>query len=141
MKFYIEIEEMRSTVVEIEAETSEEAIHKAEKAYSEDEICLNSVDYIDDGTCFYEETEKWARCIEKGYKAHFQKINGEKKTDIKEHKVDACPVCGANIVPKDGEDNGYGELYLHWECKECGCKGKAIIDTHNQNAFLFHELD
>ena len=74
MKFYIAVEEIRSTVVEVEAENADEAILKAERAYSEDEICLNDVDYIDDGTCFYDETDKWESCIEDGYVTHFQKI-------------------------------------------------------------------
>ena len=74
MKFYIVVEEMRSTVVEVEAESVDEALRKTETAYSEDEICLNDVDYIDDGTCFYDETDKWAPCIEGGYATNFQKI-------------------------------------------------------------------
>ena len=74
MKFYIAVEEMRSTVVEVDAETVDEALSKVEEAYSEDEVCLNSVDYIDDGTCFYDETDKWKPCIEAGYATHFQKI-------------------------------------------------------------------
>lgn len=72
MKFYIAVEEMRSTVVEVEAENSEEAIQKAEKAYSEDKVCLNSVDYIDDGTCFYDETDRWKKCVNG---TDFQKIS------------------------------------------------------------------
>lgn len=75
MKFYIAVEEMRSTVVEVEAENSEEAKQKAEKAYSEDKICLNNVDYIDDGTCFYDETKVWKGAIDNGYDADFQKIS------------------------------------------------------------------
>ena len=74
MKFYIAVEEMRSTVVEVEAENSEEAKQKAEKAYSEDKICLNNVDYIDDGTCFYDETDKYKPCVDSGLCADFQKI-------------------------------------------------------------------
>lgn len=74
MKYYIAIEEMRSTVIEVEADNEEEAIFKVECAYSKDEICLNSNDYIDDGTCFYNETENWNEAIEQGYEAHFQKI-------------------------------------------------------------------
>ena len=74
MKFYIAVEEMRSTVVEVEAENVDEAISKVEEAYSEDEICLNSVDYIDDGTCFYDETDRWKEGIELGYAVDFQKI-------------------------------------------------------------------
>ena len=73
MKFYIAVEEMRSTVIEVEAENSEEAKQKVEKAYSEDEICLNDVDYIDDGTCFYDETDKWKKIVEE-CGADFQKI-------------------------------------------------------------------
>lgn len=74
MKFYIAVEEMRSTVIEVEAENVDEAILKVENAYAEDEVCLNSVDYIDDGTCFYDETDKWKPCIENGYEVNFQKI-------------------------------------------------------------------
>lgn len=74
MKFYIEVEETRSTVVEVEAKSVDEALLKAETAYSKDEICLNDVDYIDDGTCFYDETDKWKSCIEGGYATHFQHI-------------------------------------------------------------------
>lgn len=74
MKFYIAIEEMRSTVIEVEASNADEAISKVERAYDEDEICLNSVDYIDDGTCFYDETDKWLPCIDGGYEVRFQKI-------------------------------------------------------------------
>lgn len=74
MKFYIAVEEMRSTVVEVEAENEDEAILKAENAYYEDEICLNDYDYIDDGTIFYDETDRWLPCIEGGYVTHFQHI-------------------------------------------------------------------
>lgn len=74
MKFYISVEEMRSTVVEVEAETSDEAIAKVEEAYSEEEICLDNADYVDDGTCFYDETDKWKPCVEHGYFTNFQKI-------------------------------------------------------------------
>ena len=75
MKFYISVEEMRSTVVEVEAETEAEAIGKVENAYAEDEICLNDVDYIDDGTCFYNETDKWDCAVKAGFTVNFQKIS------------------------------------------------------------------
>lgn len=75
MKFYIAVEETRSTVLEVEAATPEDALQKAEKAYEKDEVCLNHVDYVDDGTCFYEETETWRKCIENGYDHNFQKIS------------------------------------------------------------------
>lgn len=73
-KFYISIEEMRSTVVEVYAKSSKAAIEKVEKAYAEDKICLDNADYIDDGTCFYDETEKWKESIDLGYSTNFQKI-------------------------------------------------------------------
>lgn len=73
MKFYIFVEEVRSTTVEVEAESSEEAIQKAEEAYNDDEICLNDVSYIDDGTCFYDETDTVKEYVEQGY-ADFQKV-------------------------------------------------------------------
>lgn len=77
MKYYIAVEEMRSTVIEIEADSADEAMSKVEKAYNDDVVCLNSTDYIDDGACFRDETNEWKPCIESGYEAHFQKILGE----------------------------------------------------------------
>lgn len=74
MKFYISVEEVRSTVVEVEAESVNDAILKAEEAYSEDEICLNDVNYIHDGTEFRDETADWKQHIEWGYEVNFQKI-------------------------------------------------------------------
>lgn len=59
----------------------------------------------------------------------------------KEQDMNTYPVCGAQIEPKDGEDNGHGELYLYWTCKECNASGKAIIDQQDHNAFVEHEID
>lgn len=67
MKFYITVAETRSTIVEVEAENSEEAIQKAEEAYDDDEICLNDMSYIDDGTCFYDETDAVKEYVEQGF--------------------------------------------------------------------------
>lgn len=72
--FYIAVEEIRSTVVEVEAENQHAAIKKVEKAYSEDIICLNNADYINDGTSFYDETEKLKESVDLGYSTNFQKI-------------------------------------------------------------------
>lgn len=75
MKFYIAVQELRSTVVEVEANNVDEAISKAEKAYYNDDICLDDVGYIDEGSaCFYDETDDWAMCIEDGYGRNFLKI-------------------------------------------------------------------
>lgn len=74
MKFYIAVEEMRSTVIEVEADNKDEAFSKVEEAYSDYIISLNSNDYIDDGTCFYDETDTWSECIKNGYETNFQKI-------------------------------------------------------------------
>lgn len=73
MKFYIEVEEMRSTVVEVEADNAEQAISKVEQAYDDDVICLNGVDYIDDGTEFYDETSRWTEAV-KNKLTNFQRI-------------------------------------------------------------------
>lgn len=73
MKFYIAVEEMRSTVVEVEADSSEQAILKAERAYYDDAICLNDTDYIDDGTEFYDETDRWTEATNKKL-TRFQRI-------------------------------------------------------------------
>ena len=74
MKFYIAVEEMRRTVIEVEADNKYEAIDKVEKAYCDNVICLDNFRYVDDGTCFYDETDEWGKCIESGYEADFQKI-------------------------------------------------------------------
>lgn len=55
--------------------------------------------------------------------------------------METCPICGAEIYPDDGEDNGYGELHLYWKCESCGSSGKAIIDERQDNAFIGHEVD
>lgn len=74
MKFFIAVEETRSTVVEVEANTAEEAISKAEESYCNNDICLDSADYIDDGTCFYDETDRWAEAAEEGL-VHFEQVD------------------------------------------------------------------
>lgn len=65
----------------------------------------------------------------------------EDSEDEAEESMEICPVCGAEIDPNDGEDNGYGELHLYWKCDACGSSGKAIIDQHDDNAFIGHEVD
>lgn len=74
MKYYIAVEEIRSTVVEVDAESESEAMSKIEKAYSEDEICLDEPQYINDDTQFYDETELWMEVIKNGFKKEFQNI-------------------------------------------------------------------
>lgn len=74
MKYYIAVEEVRSKVIEVDAENEDEAIRKVEDAYYENTICLDDVDCINDGTCFYDETNYWMPCIKDGYETHFQKI-------------------------------------------------------------------
>lgn len=75
MKFYIAVEEMRSTVVEVEAESESKAISKVEKAYYNDDICLDDVQYVDEGSAYFrDETDDWTHCIKDGYERHFQKI-------------------------------------------------------------------
>ena len=65
----------------------------------------------------------------------------EEEDGAETQALDACPVCGAYIEPQDGEDNGFGELRLYWTCDECGNTGAAIIDMHNNNKFIEHEVD
>lgn len=58
-----------------------------------------------------------------------------------EEEMERCPECGGEISPEDGEDDGYGELHHYWECEHCGAQGYAKIDTHNDNAFIGHEVE
>lgn len=51
---------------------------------------------------------------------------------------DICPICGAYIEAHDGEENGYGELHLYWKCGVCKTSGKAVVDLHDDNAFIEH---
>lgn len=69
-------------------------------------------------------------------------VLGLATSDCKSEKEDAgiCPVCGGLIDPEDvGDDDGYGELRLHWECESCGAKGKAVHQTEHN--FAYHEIE
>ena len=55
-----------------------------------------------------------------------------------EESFETCPVCGAAIDPRDGEENGYGDLRMYWSCVECGTSGYAEIDMQNGNEFVGH---
>lgn len=66
MKYYIEVEEIRSTVVEIEAASEKEAILKAEAAYYDNTICLDDAKYTNDGTEFSNETKRYKQLVENG---------------------------------------------------------------------------
>lgn len=59
MKFYIAVVETHSTVVEVEADSLEEAKNKTIDAYNEGVICLDGKDYVDD-TDFLDETDAWS---------------------------------------------------------------------------------
>ena len=54
--FYISITETLNKIVEVQAESSEEALRKAEDAYYNEEIVLDSDDFVD--TDFNDETEE-----------------------------------------------------------------------------------
>lgn len=69
MKFYISVVETHSTLVEVEAENSEEAINKTIDACNEGIICLDDEGYTDD-LDFIDETDKWKDSL-----AQFQVIN------------------------------------------------------------------
>ena len=73
MKYYIAVEEKRSTVIEVEADNLSQAIDKVDKAYERNEINLNSDIYTDD-IDFLDETDKWKKAIDDGYKICFEKI-------------------------------------------------------------------
>lgn len=64
-----------------------------------------------------------------------------KELDGQIEELEVCPVCGVDIDPADGQDNGYGELHLYWKCEACGNSGKAIIDQQHENTFVRHEVD
>lgn len=73
MKYYIHVEETRTAVVEVEAGSEEEALEKVESAYNEDEVSLNSADYITD-TDFEDETEIHADMVKRGYPVNYIKL-------------------------------------------------------------------
>ena len=54
--YYISITETLNKIVEVQAESSEEALRKAEDAYYNGEIVLDSEDFVD--TDFNDETEE-----------------------------------------------------------------------------------
>lgn len=61
--------------------------------------------------------------------------------DIAWPKEDVCPVCGAVIDdPTGGDEDGYGNLYMHWHCDECNSRGKSIYESGGWH-FVEHEVD
>ena len=54
--YYISVTETLNKIVEVQAESSEEALRKAEDAYYNGEIVLDSEDFVD--TDFNDETEE-----------------------------------------------------------------------------------
>ena len=60
MKFFISVEETRSTTVVVEADTFENALLAVEDAYCRDEVCLDNPDCIHDGTEFYDVTDRYS---------------------------------------------------------------------------------
>lgn len=76
MKFYIGVTELRSTVVEVEAEDICKAIEMAEEAYNEGIICLDNLDCIDVGEYHtFDLTMEWKTILENGHPYHYpQKI-------------------------------------------------------------------
>ena len=85
-----------------------------------------------------EATQEWiAEKIKEG--CFFGEIVEDSENEAQEMNI--CPVCGGEIDPKDGQENGYGELHLYWTCDSCGNTGKAIIDMHDDNRFIGHEVD
>lgn len=70
--FYISITETLKRTVEVHAETVDEALQKAEDAYHNDEIVLDSEDFID--TDFNDETEQTIDNYELGGMPKFYEI-------------------------------------------------------------------
>lgn len=64
--FYISVTETLNRIVEVHAEDSSEALQKAEDAYYNGEIVLDSEDFVD--TDFNDETEETIDCYERGRK-------------------------------------------------------------------------
>ena len=57
------------------------------------------------------------------------------------HETKVCPVCGENIEMWDGENNENEELHLYWSCWHCGNSGRTIINEHDNDVFICHEID
>lgn len=101
MKYYIAIEERRSLVVEVEAESVEKATYMAQQAYDADEITLDR-DAIDDDTQFFDETDRWKESIEDGYETHFPKISGEPPM-VQEVPIEAASQPSAKMLLQEDD--------------------------------------
>lgn len=55
--------------------------------------------------------------------------------------MEICPMCGNPIELSDAEEDGYGELSMYWTCENCGHTGAAILNAHDENNFVRHEVD
>ena len=101
MKYYIAIEERRSIVVEVEAESVEKATYIAQQAYDAEQIILDK-DTIDDDTQFFDETDRWKESIEDGYETYFPKISGEPPM-VQEVRSEATSQPSAKIQLKEDD--------------------------------------
>lgn len=101
MKYYIAIEERRSLVVEVEAESVEKATYMAQQAYDAEEITLDR-DAIDDDTQFFDETDRWKESIEDGYETHFPKISGEPPM-VQEVPIEAASQPSAKMLLQEDD--------------------------------------
>lgn len=54
--------------------------------------------------------------------------------------MESCPMCGAPLDLCDAEEDGYGELSMWWTCEKCGHTGAAILNAHDENNFVRHEV-
>ena len=70
--FYISVTETLNRIVEVHAKDSGEALQKAEDAYYNGEIVLDSEDFV--GTDFNDETEKTIDCYDLGGMPKFYEI-------------------------------------------------------------------
>ena len=70
--FYISVTETLKRIVEVHAEDSSEALQKAEEAYYNEEIVLDSDDFVD--TDFNDETEETINNYELGGMPKFYEV-------------------------------------------------------------------
>lgn len=73
MKYYIAIQEKRSIVVAVEADSEKAAIAKAEDAYDNGTVQMDR-NTVNDGPAFFNETDQWLEAFADGAEDNFPRI-------------------------------------------------------------------
>lgn len=133
MKYYIAIQEKRSIVVAVEADSEKAAIAKAEDAYDNGTVQMDR-NTVNDGPAFFNETEQWQEAFADGVEDNFQRISTS----------DGSPRPCIAQLHSDCEAEAYPDI--HWEVQTLNDRDEVLtvntFDRKDENEAweFYHRL-